>query len=130
MPVLYDRDCGFCRFSMGVLLAWDRRRRLRPVAIQSEEGLRLLAGLPPAEQLASAHAIGADGRVYSGGRAVAPVLRRLPAGGPPAALAERIPSLTERAYGAVAGRRGALGRLVPARARRWADRLVAERAAG
>jgi len=127
MPVLYDRDCGFCRFSIGVVLAWDRRRALRPVAIQSDEGARLLAGLAPAERLASAHAIGSDGRPRSGGAAAAPILRRLPLASALAALAERAPSLAERTYGAVAARRSGLGRLVPARAKRWADRLIAQR---
>ena len=49
--VLYDRDCGFCRWSLDKILAWDRRRRLRPVAIQSEEGQRLLAPVPPEHRL-------------------------------------------------------------------------------
>ena len=39
-PVLYDADCGFCKWSLDKLLAWDRRQRLRPVAIQSAEGER------------------------------------------------------------------------------------------
>ena len=44
--LLYDRDCGFCRWCLGKVLAWDRRRSIRPVAIQSEEAHRLLAGMP------------------------------------------------------------------------------------
>ncbi|MFI5027407.1 MAG: hypothetical protein ACHQCF_00315 [Solirubrobacterales bacterium] len=43
--VLYDRDCGFCRWSLDKVLAWGRDR-LRPVKIQSEEGARLLASIP------------------------------------------------------------------------------------
>lgn len=130
MPVLYDRDCGFCRFTMGLLVTWDRRRRLRPVEIQSEEGQRLLVKLAPLERLASAHAVDRDGRLHSGAAAAAPVLRRLPAGAPLARVAERFPSATKRAYGAVVAHRSALGRLVPGRAKRWADRLLAERKAG
>ena len=53
MPVtlLYDRDCGFCRWCLGKVLTWDRRRSIRPVAIQSEEADRLLTGVP--EELAA-----------------------------------------------------------------------------
>jgi predicted DCC family thiol-disulfide oxidoreductase YuxK len=127
MPVLYDRDCGFCRFSIGLLLAWDRRHAFRPVAIQSDEGALLLADLGAAERLRSAHVIGADGRPRSGGAVAAPILRRLPLAAPLAALAERAPELAERVYDAVAGRRSGLGRLVPAAAKRWADRLIAAR---
>jgi predicted DCC family thiol-disulfide oxidoreductase YuxK len=130
MLVLYDRDCGFCRFSMGLLLAWDRRRRLRPVEIQSHEGERLLAGLTPADRLATAHAIGEDGQPRSGGSAAAPVLRRLPGGAPLARLAERLPSTAEWVYHAVAARRSGLGRLLPDRAKSWADRVLVERADG
>ena len=43
--VLYDADCGFCRWSLDKILRWDRCRQLRAVAIQSEEGDRLLAGM-------------------------------------------------------------------------------------
>lgn len=127
MPLLYDRDCGFCRFSVAVLLAWDRRRALRPVAIQSEEGERLLAALPTGARLASAHVVEPGGSVRSGGAAAGPTLRRLPLGSPLGALAERRPAAAVRAYDAVAGRRGGLGRLVPSGAKRWADRRIAER---
>lgn len=123
MPVLYDHDCGFCRFSVALVLACDRRRRLRPVAIQSEEGERLLEGLPAAERLASAHVVLPDGAVRSGGAVAAAVLQELGAGGL-ARLAERRPALAARVYSAVADRRTALGRLVPERAKRWADRRV------
>ena len=35
--ILFDNDCGFFRWSLSKLLAWDRRGRLRPVALQSEQ---------------------------------------------------------------------------------------------
>jgi predicted DCC family thiol-disulfide oxidoreductase YuxK len=127
MPLLYDRDCGFCRFSVALVLAWDRRRRLWPVAIQSEEGQRLLGELPDAERLTSAHVVQAGGAVHSAGKIAVPVLRALPGGSPLARVAERSPATAERAYRAVAGRRGTLGRLVPARAGKWADGLIADR---
>ena len=32
--VLYDDQCGFCKWSLDRVLAWDRHRALRAVAIQ------------------------------------------------------------------------------------------------
>ena len=32
--LLYDADCGFCRWAIDKLLAWDRAGRLRPAALQ------------------------------------------------------------------------------------------------
>jgi predicted DCC family thiol-disulfide oxidoreductase YuxK len=129
VTVLYDRDCGFCRWSVGRLLAWDRGGRLRPVAIQSEEGERLLADLTPDQRLASAHAIDAAGRRTSGGDALAPVAEVLPGGRPLAAVARRAPGLARAGYDAVAGRRPLLGRLVSGHAKERADRRIAERGA-
>ena len=111
-----------CRWSLAKVLAWDRRRALRPVALQDPEAARLLAGLDEDERMASWHLIGPDGRVVSGGAAFVPLGRLLPGGRPLAALAERWPRAAERAYRLVADHRSALGRLVTrgaaARARR------------
>lgn len=127
--LLYDHDCGFCRWSLAKVLAWDRRRALRPAPIQSEEGRRLLAGMSEEERLSSWHLVDSDG-VHSGGAASAPALRRLPGGRPLATLAERIPGLTARAYGFVAGNRSLFGRRLSDGAKRRADRRIAARAAG
>jgi predicted DCC family thiol-disulfide oxidoreductase YuxK len=129
VTVLYDLDCGFCRWSVGRLLAWDRSRRLRPVAIQSAEGRRLLAGLTPEQQLASAHAIDANGRLTSGGDAIAPIAAVLPGGAPIAALARRAPGPARAGYAAVAGRRSLLGRLISDAAKARADERIAQRSA-
>ncbi|HEX6131046.1 MAG TPA: DCC1-like thiol-disulfide oxidoreductase family protein [Actinomycetota bacterium] len=126
--VLYDDDCGFCRWTAERLRRWDRRRRLRFATIQGETGARLLGDLPPAERLASWHVVTPDGR-RSAGAALAPTLERLPGGRPLALLAGAAPGLTEAAYRAVARRRTAIGRLLgtdacavdPARARPDAD---------
>ncbi len=128
IPILYDGDCGFCRATLGLLLTWDRRRRFRPVAIQSDEGARLLEGMPEEQRLASAHAVmpGASGPV-SAGAAAAPVLRELPAGEPVATLAERLPSATDRAYRWVADHRTSLSRMVPGALKQRADAIVRER---
>lgn len=110
--MLYDGECGFCRWSTHRLLAWDYRGRLRAAAIQSDEGDRLLNGMPARRRLASWHLVETDGTVRSAGDAVAPLLRRLPAGTPLAVLAELFPSSTERTYRALARRRSWLGKVL------------------
>lgn len=110
-PVLYDEDCGFCKWSLNKLLVWDRRRRLRPVAIQSEEGQRLLAALPEPERLDSAHLVLPSGEVRSAGAAAEPLVRLLPGGKPLAFIVRRFPRITERAYRYVADHRDLFARM-------------------
>ena len=129
VTVLYDLDCGFCRWSIGRLLAWDRARRLRPLAIQSAEGQRLLADLTPETRLATAHAIDAAGRRTSGGDALAPIAAVLPGGAPLAALGRRAPALARAGYRAIAGRRSFLGRQISDAAKARADERIARRSA-
>jgi predicted DCC family thiol-disulfide oxidoreductase YuxK len=43
--ILFDNNCGFCRWSLSKLLAWDRHARLRPVALQSEQADNFLIGM-------------------------------------------------------------------------------------
>jgi predicted DCC family thiol-disulfide oxidoreductase YuxK len=124
--VLYDSDCGFCRWALSKLLAWDRAGELRPVALQEPEAARLLADMEHDERMASWHLV-ADGEVRSAGAAFEPLLRRLPAGRPLAATAGRFPAAVERAYRFVAGRRGAFGRLVTSGAKRRAGARIASR---
>jgi predicted DCC family thiol-disulfide oxidoreductase YuxK len=112
--VLYDAECGFCRWALARILAWDRQDRLRPVPIQGSEGGRLLADLPEERRLASWHLVTGDGRRYSAGAAIPPLMRMLPGGGPIATLASRFPRATEWLYQAVAARRGAFGRALRA----------------
>jgi predicted DCC family thiol-disulfide oxidoreductase YuxK len=109
--VLYDRDCGFCKWALNKLLRWDRARRLEPVPIQSAEGGRLLAGLDPEERLDSWHLITDSGELYSAGAAAAPLARVLPGGRPLAALFAASPGSTEAAYRFVANHRSGIGRL-------------------
>lgn len=125
--VLYDRDCGFCRWSLSKLLAWDRRGRLRPVAIQDPEADRLLAGMGEEERMGSWHLAQPDGGVRSAGAAFPPLLRELPGARPLAALAERAPRLTERAYRLVSGNRTPIGRRLSDGAKRRADERIAQR---
>ena len=96
---------------MAKVLAWDRRRRLRPIALQDSEADVLLGGMGRERKMASWHLVTPDGQVYSAGSALPHLLRLLPAGRLPAAVAGAFPGLSERLYGFVAARRGPLGRL-------------------
>lgn len=82
--------------------------------------------MPESERLASWHLVDEAG-VHSGGDAFAPALRRLPGGRPLAALAERLPGLTERGYRFVAGNRSFFGRRLSDGAKRRADRRIRAR---
>jgi predicted DCC family thiol-disulfide oxidoreductase YuxK len=110
--VLYDGECGFCKWSLDKILAWDRARRLRPVPIQSEEGARLLAAIEPAVRLDSWHLVTSDGELYSAGAAAAPLARLLPGGRPLAAILAAFPRTTERGYRFVAEHRDRWARLL------------------
>lgn len=103
--VLYDQDCGFCKWSLDKILAWDRSQRLRPVAIQSAEGDRLLAAVEPRARLDSWHFVSKDGKLFSAGAAAEQLARVLPWGRPLAAAFGAFPGLTERAYSYVARHR-------------------------
>jgi predicted DCC family thiol-disulfide oxidoreductase YuxK len=128
--VLYDRDCGFCRWSLARLLALDRRARLQPVALGTPDAGVVLADLTPEQRAGSWHLVAPDGRRWSAGAAAPPLLRLLPGGGLPAAVLERAPRATERAYRWVANHRSSLGRLIPEASKAAADgRIEAAQAA-
>ena len=127
--VLYDDDCGFCRWSLAVLLRWDRHGRLHPVCLQDPAAAQLLPDRSAAARMDSLHVVDDRGRVWSAGAAVTRLARELPAASPLAAAGAATPKAAERGYRAVAGRRAALGRLITARARRRADRVIAARTA-
>jgi predicted DCC family thiol-disulfide oxidoreductase YuxK len=128
--VLYDGDCGLCKWLLAGLLSWDRGARLRPVALQSPEAEQLLQDLAPAERMASWHLVSPDGARRSGGSAVPELLRVLPGGRLPAAASARYPRITERAYRWVAEHRTALSRWVPASLKRRAGERVRRRQQG
>jgi predicted DCC family thiol-disulfide oxidoreductase YuxK len=110
--VLYDEDCGFCKWSLNKILAWDRHGRLRPSPIQGEEGRRLLAEIPEEQHLDSWHLALPSGEVRSAGAAAPLLVDLLPGGRPLAALFRTFPRTTERAYRYVADHRDRFARLV------------------
>ena len=123
--VVYDRHCGFCRWALGWILRWDRRRALRPVALQDPEADVLLAGVP--DRMASWHLVDGDGRVRSAGVALAPLFRLLPGGLPVAALAGRFPRAAERSYRWVAEHRSWFGKPITEQMKARADALIERR---
>ncbi len=127
MPILYDADCRFCRASVAAVLVWDRRGRLRPVALQSKEAEQLLPGLGADERMSAAYLAPPGRAPVSGGAIAAALLPELPGGSGPAWIANRVPGLAHRTYAWVAHNRGRLSRLVPGPIARRADSLVAER---
>jgi predicted DCC family thiol-disulfide oxidoreductase YuxK len=125
--LLYDSDCGFCRWSLAKVLAWDRRRSIRPLALQSNEAERLLGDMPEEKRMGSWHLVDGNGTLHSAGAAFPGLFRLLPGGSPLAALTSRAPRLTDRAYRWVAGHRSLWGRLVTEGAKRRADVRIARR---
>ncbi len=122
--VLYDRDCGFCRWTLAALLDLDRAHRLRPVALQDPEADLLLRGMPAGPKYASAHLVTADGQIYSGGLAVAPILELLPHGTSFARVARLVPGPLRQGYDWVARHRTLLSRPVPGRLKRRATARI------
>jgi predicted DCC family thiol-disulfide oxidoreductase YuxK len=125
--VLYDADCGFCKWLLSALLRWDRPARLHPIALQRPEADDLLEELTPAERMASWHLISPTGKRHSGGAALPPLLRALPAGRLPAAGFARFPRLTERGYRWVAEHRLQLSKVVPSSAQQRAGERIRRR---
>jgi predicted DCC family thiol-disulfide oxidoreductase YuxK len=130
--LLYDADCGFCKWAAAKVLAWDRLRRLRPMPLQDPEADALLGGMDPEQKMASWHLVDPEGDVYSAGKAFPPLLRLLPGGRLLAAAAARFPTVTDRLYWFVAARRNPLGRglkrLGGAAVLERAERRISERA--
>jgi predicted DCC family thiol-disulfide oxidoreductase YuxK len=125
--LLYDADCGLCRFVVARVLELDRGRRLRPLALQDPRAAELLPGLTAEQRMASFHLVERDGTVHSAGAGLAAMLGHLPAGRRLERVARRFPGATSRLYSLVADNRTTLGRLVPAGAGRQARRRIAER---
>ena len=110
--VLYDDECGFCKWSLDKILAWDRDEVLRPVAIQSVEGAELLSAIPESERLRSWHLVLRSGELRSAGAAAAPLVAMLPGGRLLGSLFRRFPRITDRTYRYLADHRNRFARLV------------------
>lgn len=137
--VIYDDDCGFCRWSLALLLS-VAFGALRPLPLGTSEADYLLHDLTVEDRQASWHLVfdppsngsgpdqlsfdAAPAR-FSAGAAFVPALSLLPRGRRLAWLVARMPDRTERGYRWVAEHRGLLGRFVPGRARDWADQVIA-----
>ena len=124
MIVLYDADCGFCRWTVAWTVRRDHHHVLVTVPIQSPLGSELLADIVPSERLRSAHVVHDDGCRRSGGAAAADVLSVLPSTRILGQLARSLPRTTDLLYSVVAARRKSFGRLVGKKARRRADELL------
>lgn len=125
--VLYDGDCGLCKWLLAGLLRFDRTGRLRTLALQRAEAKALLVDLDPAEQMASMHLISPDGTRTSGGEALPALLGLLSGGRLPAAFLGRFPRLTDRFYRWVATHRIGISRFVPRRLKQRAAERVRAR---
>jgi predicted DCC family thiol-disulfide oxidoreductase YuxK len=123
--VLYDADCGFCKWLRVTVLRRDRGRRLRPVALRTPEAAELLSDLIPEERMASWHLISPGGERRSGGAAVPELLRMLAGGRLPAAAFACFPRVTDRGYRWVASHRTQLSKFVPAGAKSRANERLA-----
>ena len=130
VTLIYDAECGLCRWTVAKVMVWDRARAIRFVALQNRaETDRLLSRMDEETRMASWHLVTTDDRIYSAGEGVAPLLRLMPGGGPPARLAAAAQPLTDRLYDFVAAHRARLGRLVPRRARERATERLRRRGA-
>jgi predicted DCC family thiol-disulfide oxidoreductase YuxK len=127
VTVLYDGDCGFCRWLLAWLIRWDRGYRIVVEPIQGPEGSRLLADLSPEQRLRSWHSVNELGNRASAGAAFPAVLQVLPGGGPLARLARSLPRAAEAAYRFVARRRRYWARILPPKSLERADRIVEAR---
>ena len=125
--VLYDRDCGFCRWSLMQILRLDRDRRLRPVPIQSDEGQRLLASVPEAKRLESWHLVTPDGTVHSAERGFPELFGRLPRGAPIAKLTALLQGPSGLGYRTIVANRTRLGKRIGAERRDRATAFLDER---
>lgn len=78
--MLYDADCGVCRWLLGRILTWDRAGNLRVLALQTDEARELLGAVPEDEWMTSWHLVDRDGVVHSAGNAFPVLLGQLPGG--------------------------------------------------
>ena len=121
--MFYDRDCGFCAWTVSALLRFDRNNTWRVTTIQEARD-DALASIPDEQVFESWH-VRHNGVVSSGGAALADALRSMPLLRPAGWLLARLPRVADVLYRAVSGRRAFLARLIPERSKQAArDRLA------
>ncbi|MEX0683607.1 MAG: DUF393 domain-containing protein [Dehalococcoidia bacterium] len=116
-PVLfYDGECRFCRATARAIAVLDRRREFAYLPFSDELAGELLSSVAGEERTRSIHLVFPDGRVISGGDALAELGRVLPLGDLVADSACRYPyvrGVFRWGYDLVASRRGSFSGLVP-----------------
>lgn len=110
--VLYDDDCGFCRWLLAKIVRWDREHFLEPVNLRSSRASQLLSPMDELKRMSSWHLVEPDGTVGSGASAIAPLLAYLPARKFRflSNLARSMPRTTQSLYKVVARNRNRFGR--------------------
>jgi predicted DCC family thiol-disulfide oxidoreductase YuxK len=122
--VLYDGNCGFCKWMLAGLLRFDPDRKLRPLALGTPEADELLSELTPDQRNASWHLVSPDGVRRSAGDAAPALFDLLRGGSVPAKLLAAGQPVTNRAYNWVATHRVQLSRFVPSGAKRGAGEKI------
>jgi predicted DCC family thiol-disulfide oxidoreductase YuxK len=112
VTLLYDADCGFCRWSLDKILRRDKAKEILPVPIQSAEGQELLRDMDEDKRMASWHLVDENGRIFSAGAAVPEISRHLRGGAPVGSLAKQFPKSTDRLYRLIARNRHKLGKAI------------------
>jgi predicted DCC family thiol-disulfide oxidoreductase YuxK len=109
--LIYDGECAFCRWCVGLVARWDAHARVRPVAFQDRAALDGLPPIPQSALEAAMHLVSPSGEVRAGAAAMPAVLRLLPAVAPMALLfrVPGVPGLAAWTYAAVARNRHRLG---------------------
>jgi predicted DCC family thiol-disulfide oxidoreductase YuxK len=122
--VIYDGNCGFCKWMLAGLLRFDPGHKLRPVALGTAEADELLSDLTPEQRNASWHLVSPTGERESAGEAAPTVVRMLKGGRAPAAALAAAQPVTNRAYEWVATHRTGLSRFVPNRLKEGAGEKI------
>ena len=127
--LLYDGECGFCRWVLAGILRRDRHRRIRPVALQDALAAELLPGMSDEDRFSSFHLVDRDGEILSGGSALPALLAELPRGRRIGVLLGTLQPVTDLGYRLVSANRSRIGPLIPDRWKASADERIGRRQA-
>lgn len=126
VTVYYDAGCGFCVWSVALLLRLDRSGRVSPAAIQDHLD-RDLASVPAERVMESFHARAAGAAPVSAGAALTVVLSTIGLSRPIGLVSATMPGVTDRMYVWVADRRGRWAKLIPESSKQRARGYVTAR---